>query len=170
MRFGQLDATTAPPRRSKRTMLSALAGDYANRVTASTQPAPNTLRAELEDGGVIWVLHDTIVFQRHANGAITLSTGGWNAPTTRERINMTLRADGPGRYPALVFTSRGTLYLRRWDGTEHAFRSRITIGLRGGNIKADHAAKAAKYINLADPSPAHARTLSCRAAKTCAFT
>ena len=149
MRFGQLDATTAPPRRSMRTMLSALAGDYANRVTASTQPALNTLRAELDDGGVIWVLHDTIVFQRHANGAITLSTGGWHTRTTRDRINMALRADGPGRYPALVFTSRGTLYLRRWDGPEHAFRSRITIGPRGGNINADHAAKAAKYINNA---------------------
>ena len=158
MRFGQLDATTAPPRRSRRTMLSALAGDYANRVTASTQPALNTLRAELDDGGVIWVLHDTIVFQRHANGAATLSTGGWNTRTTRDRINMALRADGPpGRYPASVFTSRGTLYLRRWDGTEHAFHSRITMGPRGGDIKADHAAKAAEYINLADPSQAHAR-------------
>ena len=133
MRFGQLDGTTAPPRRSKRTMLSALAGDYANRVTTATQPAPNTLRAELDDGGVIWVLHDTIVFQRHANGAVTLCAGGWNTPTTRDRINMALRADGPpGRYPASVFTSRGTLYLRRWDGTEHAFHSCITMGPRGG--------------------------------------
>jgi hypothetical protein len=126
-------------------MLSALAGDYANRVTASTQPALNTLRAELDDGGVIWVLHDTIVFQRHANGATTLSTGGWNTRTTRDRINMALRADGPPvRYPALVFTWRGTLYLRRWDGPEHAFHSRITMGPRGGDIKADHAAKAAQ--------------------------
>lgn len=136
MGFGQYNTTTKQPRRSKRTMLSELDRFFAERVTASTQPARNTLRAELDDGGVIWVLHETIVFQRHANGAITLNTGGWNSMTTRDRINMALRMDGPpGRFS--VYTSRGIIYLARRGHDGQAFRERVTMGPRGGNANSD---------------------------------
>jgi hypothetical protein len=41
-------------------------------------------------------LHSTDVLIFHANGDIWINTGGWNTPTTRDRINMFLpkpRAD-----------------------------------------------------------------------------
>jgi len=73
-------------------------------------------------------LHATDVVTWYGDGRIRLSTGRWNTPTTRNRINRYLRA------PWSVGTDRGTLYLYRrtvadidWRSGRHEFHDGLTI-------------------------------------------
>lgn len=147
MGFGQFNTTTEQPRRSKATMLAELPAYLAGQVRESKMEARNTLRAVLADGTVIWRYHSTTVFTRLSDGSVHLNTGGWNTITTRERLNMALRRDGPaGGYSFSVYTSRGVLYLSRFKrGDSPYYGERKTwamnrsaeIGPRGGNVETD---------------------------------
>ena len=57
-------------------------------------------------------LHDTDVVIYHADGSITLDTGGWQTVTTKERFN--LYSD------AQVWTVKGTWHIQ-WKGNHHLF-------------------------------------------------
>ena len=81
------------PRKSKRGMLSALG---RTDVTASKFPRRNTLDYTTADGTRRLRLHDTDVVTVAPNGGITLDTGGFNTPLTRERINDFLPRVRPG--------------------------------------------------------------------------
>ena len=48
----------------------------------------NNTRARIKpDGSVAFQLHSTDVVTIHDDDSATLRTGGWNSPTTKERIN-----------------------------------------------------------------------------------
>tara|TARA_B100001564_G_scaffold149595_1_gene125795 strand:+ start:25 stop:327 length:303 start_codon:yes stop_codon:yes gene_type:complete len=49
--------------------------------------ANNTRARILPDGSVAFQLHSTDVVTIHDDDSATLRTGGWNSPTTKERIN-----------------------------------------------------------------------------------
>jgi len=69
--------------------------------------ANNTTARILPNGSVAFQLHSTDVVVIHDDDSATLRTGGWNTPTTKERIN---------RYsPVYVHQKKGEWYLN--DGT-----------------------------------------------------
>lgn len=47
----------------------------------------NTYAEILDDGSIGITLHSTIVVKIHTDGTYTLSNGGWQTPTTKDRIN-----------------------------------------------------------------------------------
>ena len=47
----------------------------------------NTYAEILPDGSIGIMLHSTYVVKIHADGTYTLSNGGWQTPTTKDRIN-----------------------------------------------------------------------------------
>jgi len=75
-------------------------------------------------------LHDTDILQFLPDGSILIDTGGWNTPTTRDRINTYLPADWR------VYTDRGSLVLsgdnRKGIVRVQRFRKRVRIGPRKG--------------------------------------
>lgn len=145
MGFGQFNATTWQPRRSKSTMLDELPPYLRDQVRESKMEARNTLRAVLADGTIIWRYHSTTVFTRLSDGSVHLNTGGWDTLTTRDRMNMALHRDGPaGGFHFSVGTDRGVLYLHRrksaapyGDGKSWPFNAWASIGPRGGDIQTD---------------------------------
>lgn len=62
-------------------------------------------------GGEFLYLHDNIIACHEPDGTISITTAGWNTPTTRERLN--------GLPGVRVNVRRGQLYLndRPWDGS-----------------------------------------------------
>lgn len=54
--------------------------------------ANNTLEFSLPNGGKTIRYHDTDVIEIDSRGTVTLNSGGWRTPTTKERINMGLPA------------------------------------------------------------------------------
>ena len=76
----------------------------------------NNTRARIKpDGSVAFQLHSTDVVTIHDDDSATLRTGGWNSPTTKERIN---------RYsPVYVLQKNWEWYLS--DGTP--FQEGMTV-------------------------------------------
>lgn len=62
-------------------------------------------------GGEFLYLHDNPIACHEPDGTISITTAGWNTPTTRERLN--------GLPGVRVYVRRGQLYLndRPWDGS-----------------------------------------------------
>jgi hypothetical protein len=115
----------------------------ATGATAGKLAARNTLDYVGADGVRRVRLHSTDVLTFPARGGYIIDTGGWNTPTTRDRINAAL----PGG--ARVYTRDGGLYLRHC-GVEWAFRERIEVGPRGRiqpDIRATARDREAKMID-----------------------
>jgi hypothetical protein len=60
--------------------------------------ARNTWRYTRSDGSVAIKLHRTDVCVRDTKGKITLNSGGWHTPTTKDRINIGLSGTGYSIY------------------------------------------------------------------------
>lgn len=63
----------------------------------------NTYAEILHDGSVGIMLHSTYVVKIHPNNTYTLQTGGWNTPTTKDRINQ--------YFPGYVRQRKGEWYV-----------------------------------------------------------
>lgn len=68
--------------------------------------ARNTFRFTAPDGAVVTRLHQTDVVRELSPGRYQLNSGGWRTPTTKDRINGTLRG-------YVLFADKGTWYVRR---------------------------------------------------------
>ncbi|MFM7980647.1 MAG: hypothetical protein ACKPKO_15140, partial [Candidatus Fonsibacter sp.] len=69
----------------------------------------NTYASILPDGSVGITLHSTIVVRIHEDGSYTLSNGGWQTITTKDRIN---------KYcPYYVFQKNYEWFVKLPDGT-----------------------------------------------------
>lgn len=116
--------------KSKRTMVAALRAPP----TAAKLSGRNTLDYVGADGRRRIRLHSTdiITFDKRGTG-FTIDTGGWNTPTTRDRLNAFL----PG---ARVGARKGRLYLG-----DQEFRRTIIVSATG-KIKSDVSPKAADKL------------------------
>ena len=109
------------PRKSKRDMLAALDATP----TSCKLIDHNTIEFVDAAGDTHTKLHDTVILTVHKRGGFRVNTGGWNTPTTRDRLNKFLPS---GHH---VSTTKGIISL---NGTP--FHETITVGPRGA-IKAD---------------------------------
>lgn len=71
--------------------------------------ANNTYLVRRDNGDFAVKLHDTDVVTYHADGTITLSTGGWQTVTTKARINEYSHA-GISQRQGVWYMSDGSLY------------------------------------------------------------
>lgn len=86
--------------------------------------ANNTRIVALDNRAMAVRLHQTNVVVFHGDGSITLDSGGWRTPTTKQRINDALGQRG------YVSTERG-LWTLHMDGEAHPFKDGIHIGPKG---------------------------------------
>ncbi len=114
----------AQPPKTKTDMLARLAREGVEPVK-SRMGGKNTLDYETADGSRVIRLHETDILTFHANGGITINTGGFNTVTTRARVNAFLPA-GKGA----VYTHRGVIHYRN-GGREYPFSETVYIGPRG---------------------------------------
>ena len=107
----------------------------------------NTVQWFDEQGRRFIRLHDTDILTFQPDGAILINTGGWNTPTTRDRLNAHLPDDWR------VHTDRGSLVLsgddRKGIVRVVSFRQKVRIGPRKG-IVADTALDMEKDRKLID--------------------
>lgn len=67
-------------------------------------------------------LYNTDIVKIHRDGTWSLATGGWNTPTTKERIN---------RFsPARVFQEKWVVYVQSGNGWDKSRRHELVDGIR----------------------------------------
>ena len=106
--------------------------------------APNTLQINYSDGSVAYRLHDTDVIIEQDN-IITLNSGGWRTPTTKDRINSFA--------PVNIWQENSIWYLNGfmfYDGIQVNSKGEIISEKRPNPIKEVKEAKKriAKFVNL----------------------
>lgn len=106
---------------------------YQNLSTALknrlTKKLANHTYAKRIDGETIAVrLHETNILTFSKNGKVTLNSGGWKTPTTKERMNSYLPI---GR----IEQSKGQWFLQN-DGTEYFFEDGLVVNSKTGKINA----------------------------------
>ena len=112
------------------------------KVLPGTKPkkvAHNTVRYTNSDGAEVIRLHHTDIILKNKDGTVTLDTGGWKTPTTKDRLN---------RFsPVRVYSKRGTWFV---DG-EVPFYDGLTVAEDGTvpreeEKRAEHDAKATRKL------------------------
>ena len=79
----------------------------------------NTYAEILHDGSVGITLHSTCVVRIHEDGTYTLSNGGWQTPTTKDRIN---------KYsPVKVYQRNYEWFVKLHNGKEYPFYSGMVV-------------------------------------------
>lgn len=81
-------------------------------------------------------LHDTDVLTLHPNGKITVSTGGWDTPTTRDRINSYLPKPWAvyGERGATILSNHRWIEVRRKNGSEWVRRGTAEVLLHNSAV------------------------------------
>jgi hypothetical protein len=102
-----------------------------------------TRASRLTDGAIGIFYHDTAVVTFHPDNSVTLTSGGWRTPTTKDRINTYM----PSGYH--VQQTKGVWYLQSPVG-EYVFEDNITIHPDGKVTGTGRAPspKLAKQINV----------------------
>lgn len=101
-------------------------GDYSTRKIAG-----NTYVRR--DGTALSVqYHNTIVVTHHADGSVTLNSGGWHTPTTKERINAFC--------PWSVYQEKRVWYVSLPNNPRVPFVDGMCISAKGRVIRAKVAA------------------------------
>lgn len=98
-------------------------GRYGKRL------AGNTILHQIDDDTYAVRLYNTDVVTIHRDGTWGLATGGYNTPTTKERIK---------RFsPARVFSHDWTVYVQSGSGWDKSERHELVDGIRvdeNGNV------------------------------------
>lgn len=79
----------------------------------------NTYAEILYDGSVGITLHSTCVVRIHEDGTYTLSNGGWQTPTTKDRINQ--------YSPVRVYQRNYEWFVKLHTGKEYPFYSGMVV-------------------------------------------
>lgn len=79
----------------------------------------NTYAEILPDGSVGITLHSTCVVKIHQDGTYTLSNGGWQTPTTKDRINQ--------YSPVRVYQRNYEWFVTLHNGKEYPFYSGMVV-------------------------------------------
>jgi hypothetical protein len=89
--------------RPRKTVAQIMSGVDVAPGTKPKSMAINTVRYTDANGDTRYRFHETDIVIAHKDGTFTLNTGGWNTPTTKERIS---------RYaPVRPYTVKGQLWL-----------------------------------------------------------
>ena len=90
----------------------------------------NTIVHRLDDDTVAVKYHRTNILKINSNNVVTISTGGWETITTKDRLNQFLGCRGFS-----IFQKKGTWYIRGNDKT-FEYEDGIKISANGDLIRA----------------------------------
>ncbi len=133
-------------RQTKKDMLST-----CNRpVLSSMIVANNTLEISYADGTVAIRFHNTDVVVFHTDGSVTLDSGGWRTPATKDRINQYIPAPWTlSQENKIWFVSRSRAYDKHAQCPERfVFADGITIK----GLTVTGAGPSAKSLQVLDKS------------------